>query len=97
MIDSDLKSWVLEINEHPSFNIISSCEYLGFNNKTREFSEVDLYVKKLILTDCLKMAFKTRNQEKFNEFDIKFESLERLFPSEHTPFSYVYMSMKSLR
>jgi len=49
------------------------------------------------MTDVLKMAFKTRNQEKFNEFDIRFESLERLFPSEHTPFSYVYMSMKALR
>ena len=43
------------------------------------------------------MAFKTRNQEKFNEFDIRFESLERLFPSENNAFTYVYNSIKKVR
>jgi len=46
LLDKDLKAWILEINDHPSFNIFYSKEFMGSKPKDEILSKVDLYVKK---------------------------------------------------
>ena len=46
LIDQDLKAWVLEINDHPSFNIHYTNQYIGSAPSNETLSQVDLLVKR---------------------------------------------------
>jgi hypothetical protein len=55
-IDSALKPWVLEINDHPSLNIMLSLE--GEKGLIKEPSEVDRYIKVTVIGDAIKLMRK---------------------------------------
>ena len=52
-IDKELKAWVLEINDHPSLNILMSKE--GPTGLIKEPSEVDRYIKVKVVGDAIKL------------------------------------------
>ena len=57
-IDKDLKAWVLEINDHPSLNILQSKE--GNNGQIRMVSEVDKYIKTKVVGDALDLMLQDK-------------------------------------
>ena len=57
-IDKDLKAWVLEINDHPSLNILMTKE--GAKGLEKEPSEVDRYIKVKVVSDALKLMSKKK-------------------------------------
>ena len=75
LIDDKMKSWILEINDHPSFNILTCKEFMGCRHDNCPVSDVDLYVKKRVMTDVLKLAFKSRRHESIAEIEDSFGSL----------------------
>jgi len=56
-----MKSWILEINDHPSFNVLNCKEVMGCKHENCKVSPVDMYVKKRIYTDVLEAMFSYRN------------------------------------
>ena len=78
LVDSNLKTWLLEINDHPSLNIFLEKDYMG-GGCGKSLSQVDLYVKKTIVGDALKLIRKS--EDKITALN-KFRSLTRVFPSE---------------
>ena len=57
-----MKSWILEINDNPTLNTIMCTGVMGCKHDNCPTCEVDLYVKKRILKDSIKLAFKSRSQ-----------------------------------
>lgn len=57
LIDNDLKAWLLEINDHPSLNIFLEKDYMG-GGMGKTLSTVDLYVKKTIIGDTIRLIKK---------------------------------------
>ena len=55
-IDSKLKPWVLEINDHPSLNIMLCLE--GDKGLIKEPSEVDKFIKCKVIGDAIKLMRK---------------------------------------
>lgn len=55
-IDSQLKAWVIEINDHPSLNINLCLE--GEKGLIKELSEVDKYIKVKVIGDAIKLMRK---------------------------------------
>ena len=53
LIDKNLKSWILEINDYPSFNIVCCTEGKDCDHECCPISQVDLYVKKTGMSDIL--------------------------------------------
>jgi len=96
LIDDKMKSWILEINDHPSFNILTCKEFMGCRHLNCPISEVDLYVKQRVMTDAIKLAFKGRNNDNIAEID-SYRSLERIFPLDQESFTYVNEGMTTLR
>ena len=77
LIDSDLKAWLLEINDHPSLNIYFDTSVMGGPKMTEEDIEhLDLYVKSRLTTDSILLAKKKdiSSVEQFN-------SLSQIYPS----------------
>ncbi len=58
-MDEDFNPWVLEINSNPSFNInIQTFEKLEGTHEFKlknEVSEIDKYIKTMVLTDAFKV------------------------------------------
>jgi hypothetical protein len=76
LIDSYLKAWLLEINDHPSLNIYFDTNFMGGPKMTdSDIEQVDLYVKKRVVCDAIKVAKKRQQQEQFN-------SLSQIYPSD---------------
>ena len=55
-VDSDLKAWVLEVNEHPSLNINLCLE--GDKGLIKHASEVDRHIKTTVVGDAIKLMKK---------------------------------------
>ncbi len=56
LIDSQLKGWVLEINDNPSFDIFYSQEYISMTKKGEEdICPVDRYVKSRVIRDAVNL------------------------------------------
>ena len=56
-VDANLKSWIFEINDHPSLNI--NLEKEGDKGLIKEVSEIDKYIKMKVLGDAIKLMKKT--------------------------------------
>ncbi|CAI2363799.1 unnamed protein product [Moneuplotes crassus] len=54
MIDSDYKAWLLEINNNPSLNILFEKDFM--NSSDSEISQIDLDIKKPMLSDAIQLA-----------------------------------------
>lgn len=55
-IDSNLKAWLFEINDHPSLNI--NLEKEGDKGLIKEVSEIDKYLKTKVLGEAIKLMSK---------------------------------------
>mmetsp|Transcript_14421 Transcript_14421/g.24601 ORF Transcript_14421/g.24601 Transcript_14421/m.24601 type:complete len:136 (+) Transcript_14421:1077-1484(+) len=83
LIDKDLKAWLLEINDHPSFDIYSCPMSFGCAHKTCPISQVDLYVKKMVMTDAIKLTLKSKKTKlTSSKFAESFRNMQRVFPRE---------------
>ncbi len=76
-IDSQLKAWVLEINDHPSLNINICLE--GEKGLIKELSEVDKYIKVKVIGDAIKLMRKFQTGEKRSEVKA-YKCWHRLLP-----------------
>ena len=67
LIDENMKSWILEINDHPSFNVLSCKEVgMGCKHENCPVSPVDLYVKKRVYSDVLELMFTNARKGKMD-------------------------------
>jgi hypothetical protein len=79
-IEKNLKTWVLEINDHPSLNILMCLE--GEKGLIKSASEVDRYIKVKVIGDAIKLMRKHPKTQKV--FD-SFKCWHRLLPIEQSP------------
>ena len=64
LIDDKLKTWILEVNDHPSLNIYFDKEYMSHRVMTEEdVCPLDLYVKSRVTRDTIILAKKTAISE----------------------------------
>ena len=72
-IDSDLKAWVLEINDSPSLNI-NLCKEGGKGEGLIKLdSEVDKHIKTKIVGTALKMLVQTKKKDRQARLQTRFE------------------------
>ena len=77
LLDEDLNPWILEINDHPSMNIYLEKDFMG-GGVEKTISEIDLYVKKRVVGDSIKLVKKSKeNTARRSEF----RSLSRIYPN----------------
>ena len=55
MIDENLNAWLLEVNANPSLNVYSDKE-LPNGDIEQTLSELDKYVKTMLISDTLKVV-----------------------------------------
>lgn len=77
-IDSNLKAWVLEVNDHPSFNILLTKE--GPNCLIKQPSEVDRYIKVKVVGDAIKLMTNKKLKENRHEIS-QYGCWHRILPS----------------
>ena len=77
-IDRQLKAWVLEINDHPSLNILATRE--GAKGLEKEPSEVDKYIKVKVVGDAIKLMSKKKYKNDRSQID-KSGCWHRILPS----------------
>ena len=64
LIDEKLKTWILEVNDHPSLNIYFDKEYMSHRVMTEEdVCPLDLYVKSRVTRDTIILAKKAAISE----------------------------------
>jgi len=92
-VDEDMKTYLLEVNNHPSMNIYLEKEHMG-GNEGRIVSLIDHYVKKRILGDTILLVKKKK--EKIKQID-EFRSLSKIFPTDDSESNFVVQNLKRLR
>ncbi|CDW88877.1 zinc finger lsd1 subclass family protein [Stylonychia lemnae] len=93
LIDENLNAHLLEINDHPSLNIFLEKDYMG-GGMGKSLSTVDLYVKKTIVGDTIKLTKKS--DEALNE-TTQFRSLNRILPLEEPEAAEVQETINKFR
>jgi hypothetical protein len=78
MIDSNLKAWVIEVNNHPSMNIYLCQE--GPKGLIKEISEIDKFIKMKVAGDAMKLM-KNKKKSQRHEVD-EYRSYTRILPCE---------------
>ena len=64
LIDKKLKAWVLEVNDHPSLNIYFDTSFMEAKKyEDSDICQVDLYVKKRLVTDTVNLAKKKQSEK----------------------------------
>ena len=76
-VDSQLKPWVLEINDHPSLNIMLCLE--GEKGLIKEPSEVDKFIKVKVIGDAIKLMKKYKTLKERSEVK-NYKCWHRLLP-----------------
>jgi hypothetical protein len=76
-IDSNLKAWIFEINDHPSLNI--NLEKEGEKGLIKELSEIDKYIKMKIVGEAMKFM-KRSNIDRANVDSYK--GYHRILPND---------------
>jgi hypothetical protein len=91
--DADLNCHLLEVNDHPSLDIYLDKEFMG--GSSRQVSKIDLYVKKRVVEDAIKIAKKPK--DKIIEIE-KYRSLNRVLPfSDEGEANEVWKTMQAAR
>lgn len=93
LVDEDLNTWLLEINDHPSLNIYLEKDYMG-GGMGKSLSLVDQYVKKTAVGDAIKLAKKSDLAVQQIEH---FRSLTRIFPDADDDSHAVYETINNLK
>jgi hypothetical protein len=74
-VDSKLKAWILEVNDHPSLNIYFDKEFMSHRVMTEDdVCPLDLYVKSRVVLDTIKLS-------KSSKFEP--ESLQQIYPTDN--------------
>lgn len=97
LLDEELKAWILEINEYPSFNIFFETDENSKDKDSSEeqiLSQVDLHVKKNVMNDALKVAV-TKNRSPEN--DNSHKNMKRILPCKDKDHSRVYLQISKIR
>lgn len=79
LIDEKYKAWILEINDHPSFNIMFSKEFMGTKKEDEILSNVDLYTKSEVIREAIGLALSS--QTKLAEIGDRVLHNTRVLPS----------------
>jgi hypothetical protein len=74
--DENLNCYLLEINDHPSLDIYLEKDYMG-GGGLKTLSQIDLYVKKMVLEDTIILAKKSRETILSKD---RYKSLFRIMP-----------------
>jgi len=77
-IDTNLKVWVLEINDHPSLNILLTKE--GPKGLLKFPSEVDKFIKVKVVGDAIKLMRKSEHKNDRSQIE-KHGCWHRILPS----------------
>ena len=85
LLDKDYKAWILEINDHPSFNVLYSKDFMGSKKEDEVLSFVDLHVKKTVTQECLRLVEKDF-QGKLELVEDRYKGYERIYPSQNEDF-----------
>eukprot|EP00347_Sterkiella_histriomuscorum_P015864 403355394 len=93
LIDENLDAHLLEINDHPSLNIFLEKDYMG-GGMGKSLSQIDLYVKKRVVGDSIKLSKKSSQQLRDLQ---EFRSLTKIYPDEQDESSEVARLMNKLR
>ena len=88
LIDTDLKAWLLEVNDNPSLYIYLEKDYMG-GGVEKEISRVDLDVKSEVVADAIELAKK-------NAFPEQFKSYKRLLGMDDNGVSPVHDNLMKL-
>ena len=89
MIDSKMRSWILEINDHPSFGIITCVQPRGCLHENCQVSQVDINVKERILNDTFQLVLYQRQNKSYGaDSPQNFNSLLRIAPLQDTPVHF---------
>ena len=67
LLDSNLKAWLIEINENPTMNAFLCKQEMACNHKECPISPVDQYVKKQVLYDVVELMLEQRNKGGLHE------------------------------
>lgn len=89
LIDKHFNSWLLEINDHPSMNVYACKAAMGCAHKQCPVSQVDMYVKKQVLEDTIKLILKHKNKQ-----PEEYRNLQRIFPEMNPPYDEVFRVVK---
>jgi hypothetical protein len=84
---------LLEINDHPSLNIFLEKDYMG-GGMGKTLSKIDVYVKKTIIGDSIRLAKKKSSVLSDIE---RFRSLEKIYPNTEDPSRNVNDTLQTLR
>jgi len=97
LIDENLKAWMLEINDRPSFSVVCCQEpSASCAHEACPISRVDLYVKQMVVTDTLNLMLKSR-KGKINDFEDRFKSMTRVYPLKNSEHKEIHDTVKGLR
>jgi hypothetical protein len=77
-LDSNLKAWLFEINDHPSLNIILEKE--GDKGLIKEVSEIDKFIKTKILGEAIKLM---KNRSLNRAETDQYKGYIRILPGEY--------------
>lgn len=100
-----MKCWILEINDHPSFNIYvckqpktKGVEKIECKHENCPRSEVDRYVKKRLFTDVLDICIRARSEPLHQIVPgDTYGSLIKIFPSTNPQHNDAYDKLKLMR
>ena len=62
MLDQDLNAWVLEVNGHPSLNVMFTQQYMCSKKGEEVLSQTDLTVKSIVLKNSILLSQLTSTQ-----------------------------------
>lgn len=99
LVDKKMKCWILEINDHPSFNIVMCKEPKGNDCKHEicPLSRVDQYVKKRVFNDVLDLVIKSRKTPLEDVCGDTYGSLQRVFPFSRAETKEAHAKIKYMR
>ena len=79
-IDDKMKAWVLEINDHPSLNILLCKE--GPKGLIKEPSEVDKFIKVKVVGDAIRLMKSKKFPRSKRHLIESFGCWQRILPSD---------------
>lgn len=95
LLDDKYNAWILEVNDHPSFNIMYTKEFMGCKSEDEILSMVDLHVKHEVMVEALNLV--TKPQSKLAEIGDRFNKSTRIMPCLDKDHSSVGEMMQLIR
>jgi hypothetical protein len=92
LIDASLRTWLLEINDHPSLNIYFSKEFIDVKRKSdADICPTDLHVKATVVADSVNLARLAEPSDEYRSLKLIYRACE-----EHVVISKARTVFRSL-